>query len=109
MKVNDQGPVSIDTVRPVKDGGGLFSPQEPKKVKQPAEIVRVSFSEGARRLQKVAALAKKGEDLRADRVRRLKEEIEQGTFRVEAADVAKALLRSEVSRLLGGKTHTPKP
>jgi anti-sigma28 factor (negative regulator of flagellin synthesis) len=49
----------------------------------------------------VATLAARGDELRAEKVRQLKEQIAQGTYHVETADVAKGIARSEISRLLG--------
>jgi flagellar biosynthesis anti-sigma factor FlgM len=61
----------------------------------------VSISAEARKLQKVVALAERGDELRAEKLRQIKEQIEQGTYHVKAADVAKSVARHEISRLLG--------
>jgi len=51
-------------------------------------------------MQRVAELAKKGDELRAEKVKQIKEQVEQGTYEVGSEDVAKSILRSEVSRLM---------
>ena len=62
------------------------------------------ISADARRLQKrVGVLAERGDELRAEKVRRIKEQVAQGQYQVEAAEVAKRILRSEIARLLGGR------
>jgi anti-sigma28 factor (negative regulator of flagellin synthesis) len=43
---------------------------------------------------------KQGDELRAEKVKRIKEQVEQGTYEVSSEDVAKSILRSEVSRLM---------
>ena len=40
---------------------------------------------------------------RAQKLREIKAQIEAGTYRVGAADVAKSIVRREITRLLGGK------
>lgn len=60
-----------------------------------------------RRRLKMVALAKRGDELRAQKVREIRAQIKEGTYHVDAAEVAKSLVRSEVTRLLGGKRPTP--
>lgn len=57
----------------------------------------------AYRRQKMADLAKPGNDPRAEKIRKIKEQIERGTYHVDASDVAKSLVRSEIARLLRKK------
>jgi anti-sigma28 factor (negative regulator of flagellin synthesis) len=59
---------------------------------------------------KGAILAKQGDDLRAEKIRKIKEQIQQGTYHIDASDVAKSIVRHEVTRLLGEKqrNHTRK-
>ncbi len=59
------------------------------------------------RRSKLEALAKRGQELRAQKTRETKEQIEEGTYYVDATDIAKSLVRSEVARLLGGKRPNP--
>ena len=73
------------------------------------ETAQAFISADARRLQKrVGVLAERGDELRAEKVRRIKEQIAQGQYQVEAAEVAKGILRSEISRLLGGQRKNNK-
>jgi flagellar biosynthesis anti-sigma factor FlgM len=51
-------------------------------------------------LQKAAELAGKGDELRAEKVNKIKEQLAQGTYKVDAEDVAKSIARGEVARLL---------
>jgi anti-sigma28 factor (negative regulator of flagellin synthesis) len=55
------------------------------------------------RRSKLETLTKRGQELRAQKTKETKEQIEEGTYYVEAIDVAKSVVRSEVTRLLGGK------
>jgi anti-sigma28 factor (negative regulator of flagellin synthesis) len=48
----------------------------------------------------IAALAKRKAELRAQKVQRIKKQIEEGTYDVSAADVVRGLARSESSWLL---------
>ncbi|HEV8717803.1 MAG TPA: flagellar biosynthesis anti-sigma factor FlgM [Candidatus Binatia bacterium] len=48
----------------------------------------------------MAALAKRKAELRAQKVQRIKKQIEEGTYDVSAADVIRGIARSEISWLL---------
>jgi len=61
----------------------------------------------AQQFQKVRTLALRGDELRVEKMKRIREEIARGVYKVEAAEVAKAILRSEISRLLNQRPHTP--
>jgi anti-sigma28 factor (negative regulator of flagellin synthesis) len=52
---------------------------------------------------KTKMMAKGTGKLREQKIRKITEQIEQGTYQVDAADVAKAIVCSKVARLLGGK------
>ena len=86
----------------------MSSDRKEKRGKIPASEAApgvVSLEE--RRRLKRTALAKRGDELRAQKVRAIKAQIEEGTYHIDAADVAKSLVRSEVARLLGSKRPTP--
>lgn len=51
--------------------------------------------------ERIVALAARGDQLRAENVRRIKAQIAQGTYYVATEAVAKSILRSEIARLLG--------
>jgi flagellar biosynthesis anti-sigma factor FlgM len=87
---NDKG------VAPVREG----SDNETPSAGAPAKI---NISAEARYLQKAAELAGRGDDIRAAKVAKIKEQLEQGTYNVDPGEVAKSIARSEVSRLLGKK------
>ena len=102
MKITHRGPADADlsklinndkTVKPA--GAGAES-----KVEESGASAKVEISPDARKMQRVAELAKKGDELRAGKVRQIKEQVEQGTYEVSSEDVAKSILRSEVSRLM---------
>ena len=102
MKIAHRGPADADlsklinndkTVKPA--GAGAES-----KVKESGASAKVDISPDARKMQRVAELAKKGDELRAEKVKQIKEQVEQGTYEVSSEDVAKSILRSEVSRLM---------
>ena len=102
MKITHRGPADADlsklinndkTVKPA--GAGAES-----KVKESGASAKVDISPDARKMQRVAELAKKGDELRAEKVKQIKEQVEQGTYEVGSEDVAKSILRSEVSRLM---------
>jgi flagellar biosynthesis anti-sigma factor FlgM len=103
MKIADKGPADLnisrltrgDAASAVRDKGGK------KGVERAGDAAQVSISAEARKLQRVVELGARGDELRAEKVRQLKEQIAQGTYHVAAADVAKGIARGEISRLLG--------
>ncbi|HEV8716660.1 MAG TPA: flagellar biosynthesis anti-sigma factor FlgM [Candidatus Binatia bacterium] len=66
------------------------------------EAPPVIISLAERRRLKMAS-AKREEELRARKVREIKARIEEGTYHIDAANVAKSIVRREVARLLSGK------
>lgn len=105
MRISDKGPVDIN-ISQLGRGESAASvtrsqKDEKRQAEQTGDVAQVSISPEARKLQKVVALAERGDDLRADKLRQLKEQIDNGTYHVEAADVAKSIARHEVSNLLG--------
>jgi flagellar biosynthesis anti-sigma factor FlgM len=70
------------------------------KTQQSGESAKVNISQEARELQRIAELARAGDDLRAGKVRQIREQVATGEYHVEAKDVAESILRSEVTRLL---------
>jgi anti-sigma28 factor (negative regulator of flagellin synthesis) len=84
--------------------------EEKKKEKKPeklGKIVLIADSRAVSRRQEVTALTKREAVLREEKVRRVKAQLAQGTYQVNAKEVAKAIVRSEMSQLLseerGGK------
>lgn len=72
---------------------------EEKEISRSGEAIRVTISSEARHLQRVVELARQGDAMRAERVHTIKEQILQGTYQVEAVEVAKGILRSEIAEL----------
>ncbi len=101
MKIGDKGPLDLGLPQVIKDGKPAASvkTKEEGGVQASEGATKVSISSEARQMQKVAALAQQGDELRADKVNRLKEQILQGEYHVEATELAGDLLRSEVLRL----------
>lgn len=73
--------------------------EDPSERSSDAAVVDISPE--ARHLQQVGVLVQRGDDLRAEKVSRIKAQIFQGTYQVDPAEVAKAVVRSEITRLLG--------
>src|SRR4051794_27906667 len=67
----------------------------------------VIISPQACRRSQVKALAKSREELRAQKIRDIKAQIEQGTYHVDAAEVAKSIVRTEIAWLLNGERPSP--
>lgn len=67
-------------------------------VGQNRELAKVDTSEQTWELQRIAELARKGEELRAKRVRQIKQSIVKGEYKVEAQEVARSMIRTEMSR-----------
>jgi flagellar biosynthesis anti-sigma factor FlgM len=105
MKITQKGPADADLSQEVRKDKGVQSARggsDPKAVPSGASA-RVEISEGARRLQRLAELARLGDQLRAEKVRQLKEEIAAGQYHVDPKEIAKSILRRDVSDLLGKK------
>lgn len=103
MRIADKGPLDINVSQLVRGEPAAAAPRDrndKRAVEQTGDAAQVSISAEARKLQKVVALAERGDELRTEKVRQLKEQIENGTYHVEAADVAKSMTRHEISRLL---------
>jgi flagellar biosynthesis anti-sigma factor FlgM len=85
---NDKG------VAPVREGAD----HDAQSTGAPAKI---NISAEARYLQKAAELAGRGDDLRAAKLAKIKQQLADGTYQVDPAEVASSIARSEVARLLG--------
>jgi negative regulator of flagellin synthesis FlgM len=104
MRIADKGPVDVNVSQLVRGESAVSaarSKDDKRQVKQADHAAQVSISAEARKLQHVVALAEHGDELRAEKLRQLKEQIENGTYHVDARDVAQSVARHEVSRLLG--------
>ena len=71
------------------------------EVSPPILSAKVTISKKAREPQRITEpLARKGDELRAAKVRQVKEIIAKGEYEVDSREVAKSIIRTEVSRRL---------
>jgi flagellar biosynthesis anti-sigma factor FlgM len=105
MKISHRGPADTDLSKLVQNDKNVGQARKDGETKagQTGQSSKVNISKEARELQRIAELARKGDDLRAERVKQIKEQIAQGTHEVDAKDVSKDIVRSEVARLLEKK------
>jgi flagellar biosynthesis anti-sigma factor FlgM len=101
MKITQRGPADTDLSQLVHNDKAVGQKQAAEvKTQQSGESAKVNISQEARELQRIAELARAGDDLRAGKVRQIREQVATGEYHVEAKDVAESILRSEVTRLL---------
>ena len=55
--------------------------------------------------RRIAELARQGDELRAEKVKRVKEMIAQGKYEVDAREVAKSILRAQPARKIARNSH----
>jgi len=105
MKITNRGPADADLSKLISNDKTVkpAGADADSKVKESGASAKVDISPEARKMQRVAELAKKGDELRAEKVKKIKEQVEQGTYEVKSEDIAKSILRSEVSHLLEKK------
>jgi flagellar biosynthesis anti-sigma factor FlgM len=101
MKITQRGPADTDLSQLVHNEKALGQKQS-AEVKAPltGASAKVNISQEARDLQKIAELARTGDGLRAQKVRQIKDQVAAGEYKVAPEEVAKSILRSEVTRLL---------
>lgn len=105
MKITPKGPADADLTQLVKKDkiSGPAHGDGDIKTNQNSGSARVSISPEARQLQRIAELARAGDELRAEKVKKIKEAIDNGTYRADSIEVAKSAVRAEVARLLEKK------
>jgi len=105
MKITQKGPADADLTKLVKKDkvAGPGRGNADTKTQQSGESATVNISAEARHLQRVAELARAGDNLRAEKVKNIKEKINQGTYEADSTDVSKSVVRSEIARLLEKK------
>jgi negative regulator of flagellin synthesis FlgM len=104
MRITDKGSIDTGVSQLVRGGSsatGVRGKSEDRQAVKTNDAAQVSISAEARKLQKVVALAGRGDEMRAEKVQQLKEQIENGTYQVDAMDVAKSIVRHDVGHLLG--------
>jgi negative regulator of flagellin synthesis FlgM len=102
MKITQRGPADADLSQAVKNEKKVTREIGETKsgIQHGGESAKVRISDEARELQRVAELARIGDEMRAEKVKHIKEQVEKGTYQASSEDVAKSIIRSEVSRLL---------
>ena len=79
----------------------MWQPKRNEELNNTQELASSSCSPEESLSERIVALAARGDELRAEKVRRIKAQIAQGTYYVDTEAVAKSMLRSEIARLLG--------
>jgi len=103
MKITPKGSGDAElTVQSEKKIGLSRQEKDPAR-KTSGESSTVQISPQARKLQQIAELARRGDELRAEKVKALKQQIDGGDYQVGSEDVAKSIVRSEVARVLEKK------
>jgi anti-sigma28 factor (negative regulator of flagellin synthesis) len=112
MGKEETGSKSKKARKAIQDGGSMpgtkVLPRGAKKGDKRKTILDgvalVTAATSMPRLAAVAALAHRELVLRTQKVKQVKAQLAQGTYRVNAQEVAKAIVRREVARLLGEET-----
>jgi flagellar biosynthesis anti-sigma factor FlgM len=101
MKITHRGPADTDIAQLVHTDKAVGQKETAEaKTQQSGASTKVSISQQARELQKIAELARSGDELRAQKVRLIKEQVAAGEYQAAPQEVAKSILRGEVTRLL---------
>jgi flagellar biosynthesis anti-sigma factor FlgM len=103
MKITGKDLIDSGISQQVKNDKGVAPAREGADHDAPSTgaPAKINISAEARYLQKAAELAGHGDDLRAAKLAKIKQQVEDGTYHVDAAEVANSIARSEVARLLG--------
>jgi flagellar biosynthesis anti-sigma factor FlgM len=101
MKIIQRGPADTDLSQLVHNDKSVSQKQAGDVKTHPSgESAKVNISQEARDLQKIAELARAGDELRADKLRKIKDQVAAGQYHIDSEDLATSILRSEVTRLL---------
>lgn len=105
MKIFQRGPADNDVTKLVQNDKklGPTRRQGDGDISPSADSAKVKISKEARQLQRIAELARKGDELRAEKLRTLKEQIADGRYQPDIDEVAKDIVRSSVTGLLQKK------
>jgi anti-sigma28 factor (negative regulator of flagellin synthesis) len=106
MKITEKQPAHTDCREGMQNNEVESIRVDDAKVRKRGKSHKVDISREARKLQRVAELAHASDQLRANKVRQIKEQIEADQYHAESKAVAKSIARSEVSRLLNKKNST---
>jgi flagellar biosynthesis anti-sigma factor FlgM len=102
LKITQTGPAETEFSQLVQNDKRINPARRdgPATAEQSGESTKIDISAQGRDLQRIAELAHRGDELRADKVRHIKKQIETGQFHADFEDVSKSIVRSEVARLL---------
>jgi flagellar biosynthesis anti-sigma factor FlgM len=102
MKVTRAGHIVPDLSQPIKNDRATGQTGRDKRtgVGETGELTKLSIFKAAQELKRIAQLARKGDELRAEKVRQIKETIVKGDYKFDSQEVAKSIIRTEVSRHL---------
>ena len=105
MKITQRSPADTDLSQRVQNDKSVnqLKKDSQSKIQQAGESAKVNISKEARELQRIAELARTGDELRAQKVNDIKEQIAKGEYSADPVEVSKSIVRSEVSRILDDK------
>jgi anti-sigma28 factor (negative regulator of flagellin synthesis) len=105
MKVTHKGPADADRFQLVPNTSAVGGVRRDKgaRVGQTGES---SIFKEARESQRIAELARQGDELRAEKVKRVKEMMAKGKYEIDAKEVAKSILRAQPARRSGQNFYT---
>lgn len=106
MKITPKGAESPDLAKIVQNDKKTVvagTNKDAMAAQRSGASASVKISPEARELQRIAELARKGDQLRGAKVEALKEQIAKGQYQVSEDEVAKSIARAEVTRLLEKK------
>ncbi|HSE84722.1 MAG TPA: flagellar biosynthesis anti-sigma factor FlgM, partial [Candidatus Binatia bacterium] len=104
MKISRKGREDTNFSPLIQDDEAASSTGRDRRteVSRTVESARVNISKKARELQRIAELlARRGDELRVKKVRQVKEIVAKAKYEVDPREVAKSIIRTEVSRQLG--------
>jgi flagellar biosynthesis anti-sigma factor FlgM len=103
MKITQRGPADTDVSSSIQNEKAVESRKTGEaRSESSSAFATVNISREARELQQIAELSQTGDELRAEKMRQVKQQVLSGEYHVKADEVAKSILRSEVSRILKG-------
>ncbi len=93
MKIENLYQKFLQSPEQVKQSTGEAQrPKEPVQERPPARGDRVELSQTAKDIKKIESVLKTTPEVRADKVRSIKEQIEAGTYQVDSKKIANAML-----------------
>lgn len=105
MKITQRGPADTDLSQLIQNDKTVSQVRRDSdpKVQQTGGSAKVNISKEARELHRIAELARTGDELRAQKVQQIKDQVAKGDYNADAQEVSKSIVRSEVSRILENK------